>query len=713
MNKIKITTRKKDILNRLCSEDDYITIGNIAEELGVSSRTILRELEEIGLLLKANGLQLDTKTGVGIRLNSTIEDKERLLVIIEEEGSERVFAPNERHTIIASELLQNNDPIKLYSLTKILKVSEGTISNDLDKLEEWLNANNLNLIRKPGLGVYIEGREKHKRRAIVNLIYENVEEKQLLNLVQENIIKTPEVSGSIEIRTRNRLLNLIDKESIRKLEELIYRAEEEMGYKLADSAYVGLIVHLALAIKRIKNNEKIMIDQGFLKDLRNSSEFEIAKALALNISTHFNIEIFEDEIGYITMHLMGSKNRGNVYKEEENNIGNFELVKLVREIIKVAEAETGSFIGNNQKLFMGLVNHLEPAIKRLKMKMDIRNPLLEEIKAQYPHLLEVSSKCVKGLEDYLGEKLPESEIAYIAMHLGAVIEKKEILPQLKYKVAVACPSGIGTSSLLATRIEKEYESIQVVDVISTIHVEVSWLKQEGIDFIISTIPIQIGDFPVITVNPLLSKEDKERINKFIKELSYNSRITASTGKPKQSLKEKLLQMNSYSEAIIQVLDNFFIDSVKIDSTEALIEIVCERLHPSNQQLQQQLRIDLLNREAKGGTHIADREICLLHCRTNSVEELYFGALSLEQPLYYTNIKGQKEGVSLAIIMLAPENCRQTDIEVISEVSKMIIDKPSFLKYLRDNHKEEAYSAISNYLNDFYKSKSSDRRDLHE
>ncbi len=712
MKKIKITTRKKDILNRLCSEDDYITIGKIAEDIGVSSRTILRELEEIGELLRVNGLQLDTKTGVGIRLTSTLEEKEKLLSIIESEGTERVFTPNERHTIIAGELLQNNEPIKLYSLTRILKVSEGTISNDLDKLEEWLNAFNLNLVRKPGLGVYIDGREKHKRRAIVNLIYENVEEKQLLNLVQEKITKSPETAGGIEIKTRNRLLNLIDKESIRRLEELIYKAEEEMGYKLADSAYVGLIVHLALAIKRIKNNEKIMIDQGFLKELRNSTEFEIAKALANNISNHFNIEILEDEVGYITMHLMGSKNRGNVLREEGKEIGNFELVKLVREIIKTAEAEAGTFIGNNQRLFMGLINHLEPAIKRLKLGMDIRNPLLEEIKLQYPQLLEITTKSVKGLEEYLGLRLPESEIAYIAMHLGAVIEKKEFIPQRRYRIAVACPSGIGTSRLLATRIEKEYDTIQIVDVISTIHVEESWLKQEGIDFIISTIPIEIGEFPVITVNPLLSKEDRGRINKLLEELRFKGSEESTIRRPKLSLKEKLIQMNSYSQGIIQVLDNFFLYTVAADSIEALIGEVSSRLLAEEAQ-QLQLKEDLLRREEKGGTYLSGKEISLLHCRSSSVEELYFGALRLEEPIDYLNSGGAREKIKLALIMLAPENSPQTHIEVISEVSKMIIEEPGFLKALREASREEAHMAISNHLNDFYKYKSDDRRDLHE
>lgn len=704
MKKIKMTTRKKDILNRLCKEQDYITIGIIAQEIGVSTRTILRELEELEGWLGEKELNLDKKTGVGIRLDCSINQRQGLLAEIEKENTIKTFTPEERQTIIASELLQKNEPIKLYYLTKILNVSEGTISNDLDKLEEWLAGYQLNLIRKPGLGVYVEGKEKHKRRAIVNLIYENVEEKQLLNFVKENIANAPSNLGSIEIKTRNRLLNLIDKETIGKLEELIYQAEDEMGYKLADSAYVGLIVHLALAIKRIKNNEKITMDQDFLKELKKNSEFLIAKALADNISNLFNIEIHEDEVGYITMHLMGSKNRGNVSKGSGTTISNFELVKLAREIIKTAEAETGQFLGNNEKLLEGLVNHLEPALKRLKLKMDIRNPLLEEIKSLYPQLIKISEKCAGVIEEYLGEKLPESEIAYIAMHLGAVIEKREILPKTIYRVAVACPSGIGTSRLLAAKIEREYDIIQVVDIISTLHVEENWLKQEEIDFIISTMSIENTSIPVVIVNPLLLEADKNKIDRLISQIKGVVKPGREKRIPSLSLKDKLIQLHYYSEGIIQILDHFFLQSFSVKEIEELISLISEAI-VDDKDRQNQLKQDLLLREQKGGTLITGKGISLLHCRSTSVKALYFGAVRLINKLSYPNGRGKKEEIDLVIVMLAPENSNQAQLEVISEVSKLIIDRPQFLNLLREGLRDEAYLEISSRLNEFYQFKS--------
>ena len=85
--------------------------------------------------------------------------------------------------------------------------------------------------------------------------------------------------------------------------------EKERNYKLTDSAFVGLIVHLALAIVRIKKGDKITINQEFLKELKDSEEYLIASNLSINISEEFSINIPEDEIGYITMHIKGSRNR--------------------------------------------------------------------------------------------------------------------------------------------------------------------------------------------------------------------------------------------------------------------------------------------------------------------------------------------------------------------------------------------------------------------
>ena len=704
MKDYKINLRVKNILQNVCNENEYITIAKIAKDLDVSGRTILREIPQVEKFLKQNGVSLDKRTGVGIKVMGTLKEKQSILRLLNGEKGEPIYSPLERKNIIISELLQNQEPVKLYNFTRILKVTEATISNDLEKTDEWFKKHSLNLIRKQGLGVYVEGKENHIRKAMVSLIYENTNESQLLNIIRQNLDNSVIVAKDIEVSSRNRLLNLIDNETIKKIEVLVETLEKERDYKLVDSAFVGLIVHIALAIERVKKGDKITINGEFLKELKTSAEYLIASDLAINISKCFEVDIPEDEIGYITMHIKGSKNFKEKYKTGKKIIGSFELIKLSKEIIKIAEIETGRFLGNNENLLNGLVNHLGTAITRLKMNLVIRNPLLEEIKANYTNLMRISTKCSVVVEKHIGIKMPEAEIAFIAMHLGAAIENSEALTKPIYKVAIACATGMGTSRLLATRIKNEYENIEIVDIISTIHIEESFLRDEEIDFIISTVNIDKCYKPVVRVNPLLFQEDKDKIANQIKAMK-NTNITHLNKKIKNiNFKDKLSSLNIYSEAIIQILDDFFLKEIPdISSVDALI-VEASKLIDQDLEVQEQLRIALRSREEKGNTVVTGHEMILLHCRTDSVKKLYFGAIKLSKSLECLNGEDKIENIKIGIIMLAPEDCSALQIEVIGYVSKMLIERVDLLKYLKSGNSDYAVNELNDILKEFYNQK---------
>lgn len=704
MQNYKINLRIKNILKSICNENDYVTIAKIAKDLDISGRTVLREIPQVEKFLKLNGVKLDKKTGVGIKVNATLLEKQSIINKLNEEKNETIYSPLERKNIIISELLQNQEPVKLYNFTRTLKVTEATISNDLEKTDEWFKKHRLNLIRKQGLGVYVEGTESHIRKAMVSLIYENTNESHLLGLIRKNLDNSVVAAQDIEVSSRNRLLNLIDHETIKKIEVLVENMERERNYKLVDSAFVGLIVHLALAIERVKKGDEITIDQEFLKELKSSEEYLIASNLSINISKCFSLDIPEDEIGYITMHIKGSKNRSEKNKAGNKIIGSFELLKLSKEIIKIAEIETGRFLGNNENLLNGLVNHLGTAITRLKMNFEIRNPLLEEIKANYADFMRISTKCAQIVEKHIGIKMPEAEIAFIAMHLGAAIENNETLIKPIYKIAIACATGMGTSRLLATRIESEYDNLQIIDIISTFHIEERFLRENEIDFIISTVNIDKCYKPVVRVNPLLFQEDKDKIAKQIIALK-NTNIAYSNKKPKHiKFKDKLISLNLYSEAIIQLLDNFFLKEIReISSVDELI-IEASKLIERDSEIEEKLRIALKNREEKGSTVVTGHEIILLHCRTNAVKELYFGAVKLSTNLECLNGENEIEHIKLGIIMLAPEDCSTKHIEVIGYVSKMLIERFDFLKYLKAGDLGEAFDELNEILKEFYNQK---------
>ncbi|NMR96064.1 transcriptional regulator, partial [Vibrio parahaemolyticus] len=93
------------------------------------------------------------------------------------------------------------------------------------------------------------------------------------------------------------------------------------------------------------------------------------------------------------------------------------------------------------------------------------------------------------------------------MHIGASVERNR-KNFIKYDVLVVCATGMGTATLLSTRLQNEYKNLNIVDVVSSLNIEEVLETTKDIDFIISTIPINYAKIPLVVGNPLLLSEDK-------------------------------------------------------------------------------------------------------------------------------------------------------------------------------------------------------------
>lgn len=156
-----------------------------------------------------------------------------------------------------------------------------------------------------------------------------------------------------------------------------------MQFPLADSAYIGLMVHIALAMERLRSGESISMEASILSTLKGSEEFKLAEKLGNSLEKTFGVRIPEEEMGYITMHLLGAKLRSSHLANEFFALDNFEVARMARDILVRAEKQLGEDLSGDIVALEGLILHLKPAISRLKLGMDIRNPLLSQLKEEY------------------------------------------------------------------------------------------------------------------------------------------------------------------------------------------------------------------------------------------------------------------------------------------------------------------------------------------
>lgn len=682
MISIKLTQRQREIIELLIKEDRFFTVSEIAKKLKISNRTVSREIRDLDSYLAYFSCSIESRTGKGIRFDGREEDIKLLIDNIKKSGEIKNYTQNQRIVYILTELLNSNEPLKISNFTTDLNVTEGTISHDLDRVSERLEKYGCKLVRKPGVGLYVDATESDKRRAIVDLIYENIDETELIDIIR-NIDR-------LNVETRENLVNLISKNTLYELEGLLIKNENKLKTTLNDRAYIGLLIHLAIAIDRINKGENIIIDKDYLNILKRCDEYTQANRLAKAIEEKFDIVMPEDEIGYITMHIIGNQGSKSGHISDD-------IIKISSEILSNAYDELGLYIKADRQSIMWLATHLQPALYRLKMKMEIRNPLLEEIKTNYTQIYNVAVKSVVPIEKELGISIPDSEIAYIAMHIGASVErnKKNLV---KYNVIVVCATGMGTATLLSTRLQNEYQNLNIVDVVSSFNLEKA-IEANSVDFIISTISLDYEKMPVVLVNPLLLSNDKKLIDDFLKNFHKADKLKEEkTSKPIEKI--DLMGLKEYLDSILEVLKNLVVEDIqKVDSLESLIEHI-SNIVGRNDDETLEIRKDLFKRESLGSTVLDQYNAILLHAKSAGVDRLIFGVVRIKNPIYIEN-DGNEEKVDLALIMLAPKDINKNKLKVMSFLSSKIAEDENFLFALRNAEKNLIHELLEDYLNEFY------------
>ena len=279
---MELTARMRAILSVLLTADGYVPAERIAAEIGVSARTVTREMHGIEMALMPYGIKLLRRTGAGFMLTGDKADLTRLRTQISTTNVRGELTPEQRRSVLASRLLMADEPMKLFTLARLLNVTDSTISHDLDRIQPIFAEQGITLVRRPGLGVYVEGAERDIRSALVRSIHDRMDEKELLALIGDD--EDGEGAASAADRA---LLGFVDGTQVRTIDEIV--AAQTRGRHIPDTARVGLVVHLALAVRRMQQRDAIRMDAGMFAKLRRTEEFAAARMIAAQLGKVFSL----------------------------------------------------------------------------------------------------------------------------------------------------------------------------------------------------------------------------------------------------------------------------------------------------------------------------------------------------------------------------------------------------------------------------------------
>lgn len=689
---MKIESRQMKILILLLEGH---TIQGIAEKLNISSRTIYRDIHKINQWLISRKIidKHDSGFGVDSVLDENIKDE--IFRELDNKNIETKYSLEERVLIIITELVLAKEPLKIYYLSRKLKVTEATISADLDKVENWLNEYKISLIRKQGFGIEIVGREDNLRECILSILYKGIELYDIKKIFRN--ISLEDSVNKVQLNVQNRLLGLVDLDMIQSVEKTIKNMESELENKLTDDAYTGLLMHIVLAITRLKNGDVIKVPQQVLDELSKTNEYAIAISARKELEKEFEIDIPEDEIAYITMYLRGAKLASHDYDTEDFMYMKFDVLQITKDMIKIAEENLKLSLINDREFLMGLLIHLKPVISRLKLNMRIRNPLLQMIQSQYENIYDISKKMCKIIEEELQCDVPDEEIGFIALHLGAAVERKNINFKRKYKVLVVCPSGLGASKMLTTKLIKELNILDVVATASVLDIPRFMKKHEDIDLIISTVEIFETSYDYVKVNPLLLEKDIVNIQNQLYRIEQSTDYKVTQKSPTESI----FDMNTLKE-YIQIADlineKFFVKELTVSNQEDAISKISKDIHTGNSIKEKKLFENLTKRNNLMGTAIPKTGMALVHCESSTINAFEVGLYRLSNTIPFDSMSGDREPVDLIMLMIIKEQASIYYREMLSVLSYAIIEDNEFVTQLRQYDR----SSISEILSLKYK-----------
>ena len=156
------------------------------------------------------------------------------------EGVRHMYSRDERKRWILGELFFATEPIKAFAFTSRFDISEGTLFSDLDALDEWLSEYDVSIIRKPGLGIYLEGEELYLRQAISNAVIAFCE----MDRITERIAFA-EALNELSQSSSNPLLTFMTPEIVSFSRNEVRRCEERLNVRYMDSSELNLIIRMS------------------------------------------------------------------------------------------------------------------------------------------------------------------------------------------------------------------------------------------------------------------------------------------------------------------------------------------------------------------------------------------------------------------------------------------------------------------------------------
>ncbi|MFB2585604.1 BglG family transcription antiterminator [Herbiconiux liukaitaii] len=490
------------LLDHLAAADDWVTAGELADRLGVTTRSVRSYVTSVKTAAKP--LEVIASSTSGYRLN---RDAYASFVASRRSRDADPGSPRERVHVIIRALGDAPAGIDVYDIAANLFVSESTVEADLRKAKLLVDDAGLSL-RRRGSTVSLVGSELNRRRLL------------------SRVFRDESAQGFLDLETIQREFS---SEDLSGFKSLLIEMLDGSGYFVNEYSIDNVLLHIAIAVDRVGKNQSIEPAEG---PQASETIREVAENLDALIRSHFGAALGVRELSYLsvllTTRVLTPGHDSPTEHVAETYLGAEDLAEM-RRIVRLASEEYLVDL-DDEDFTVRLGLHIRNLVARAQENSFSRNPMTRSIKGSFPMIYELAVFIASQVQRAYDIVVTEDEIAYIALHVGSHLERQN-LRQERVSCAIVSPNYYDMHLALRERLETELGSELEVDVVIT-RADVDWNALSS-DIVVTTIPVPAARDNVVVVPPFLTDADVDAVRRSIAVVRRHRR--------RMRLKDELLQ----------------------------------------------------------------------------------------------------------------------------------------------------------------------------
>ena len=414
---------------------------------------------------------------------------------------------NERLNILKMILYFDESGLKLSDIAGTMEIPKADVRKDLEIMSEELKKDGIKLIYENYKGYKLTGNKG-------NLLVKRLEiiEDIIRELKETGDFFNSEDSGTWH--SEEYFYGYIKYENLEITRNFLELIGKELGLEIDEENYNRVFSYILMLINfdELYDNKEELLSRNFLfhtpeylaverilgklfkENDRKESPKEAKLLLITDLIMGINISGLKDDIFYKWI------NEEAVAEEITDKVSNMINLNLRGDRI----------------LITGLIDNLKFSIYRIKNDIQIINSVFKDLILNKDKNIEIVKKAVEETEKEFKINFTEYELAAMAYLVRASIKRTK-RNNIK-KVLLICGLGYGSSKILEESLKENYE-LDIVDVIPYYLADDLIPAYKEVDFILSTIEIHRQfevsyGIPIIKINPVMQKEDFEKLAEY-------------------------------------------------------------------------------------------------------------------------------------------------------------------------------------------------------